>query len=88
MSIIGPTFTGKTEWVLNLIAHRHEITSDRLNKVIYFYSEHQDKFTEFAKLHSDVIFTKNLDDLPNLVEKNCLVVFDDMMLDFQIRIIF
>lgn len=63
--------------MLDLIHRRHEITKDRLNKVIYFYSENQDKLKEFAKTHSEVIFTKNMEDLPNLVERNSLVVIDD-----------
>lgn len=83
MQIVGPTFSGKTQWVLDLIHRRHEITKDRLNTVIYCYPEEQDKLSAFAKTHSDVIFTKNIDELPNLVEKNRLVVLDDLMMTLE-----
>lgn len=83
MSINGPTFCGKTEFVLDLIARRHEITKDRLEKVFYVFAEMQDRFKEFAQAHKDVLFTDDLQNLNKIVEENSLVVFDDFLLSFE-----
>ena len=83
MCVIGPTFSGKTEFVLDLIKRRHEITLDRLEKVIYVYTEMQQRFKDFAAENPDVTFTNKLDEVEQMAKENTLIVFDDLMMNFQ-----
>lgn len=83
ITLAGPTCSGKTFFTFNFIERRHEITSERLEKVIYVYGEYQEKFKEFGERNPDVIFTDNLENLPSITEKNCLIILDDMMLNFE-----
>lgn len=78
--LCGPTQSGKTVFAFNLIARRHEITSHRLEKVIY--GEYQDKFKAFAEKHKDVTFTNDINSLQKLAGRDCLIVLDDLLLDF------
>jgi hypothetical protein len=83
MCVLGPTFSGKSEFVLDLIKRRHEVTLDKLDKVVYVYSEMQPRFKDFAKENPDVTFTNQLDQVKKLAKENTLIIFDDLMMDFQ-----
>lgn len=43
----------------------------------------QDRFKEFSKIHKDVLFTNDIQNLNKLTTKNCLVILDDMMMECE-----
>ena len=48
-TVVGPTMSGKTKFVLDLIERQKEIVSDTFDKVIYIYTEDQPLYEEFKK---------------------------------------
>jgi len=84
-SVVGPTFSGKTNLVLELIERRAEIISHPLDRIIYIYTEDQEIFHEFQQKHPIVSFTKDMEVLKDITytnNKRTLIVFDDKLLDF------
>jgi hypothetical protein len=79
----GPTLSGKTVCVLNFLRRRNEIISKRIEKVVYVYTESQQLFEDYSKEDPDIVFTKDIKELDNLVIPNSLIVFDDKLLDFN-----
>jgi len=82
MICCGPTMSGKTSFILELISNRKKIITQDIDRIVYVYTEYQEVF---RKLQDDsVIFTNDSDSVDQLVEgKNCLIIYDDKMLDLS-----
>jgi len=84
-SVVGPTFSGKTNLVLELIERRREIINQPIDRIIYIYTEDQEIFHEFKQKHPIMEFTTDmsiLDDITYTNQLKCLLIFDDKLLDF------
>ena len=83
-SLIGPSQSGKTTFVLDLIERHEEIVSVKFDRIIYIYTEDQPLYDEFKKKHPNVIFTKDMEFVTEIrySEEKTLIVFDDKILDF------
>lgn len=85
MLVIGSSQAGKTTMVLDLIERRAEVIDTPIDKVIYVYSEFQEKFKRFMEKNPDVLFTTDYSDIDKYTDegKKCLIVFDDKFVDLQ-----
>lgn len=72
----GPTQSGKTHFVFKLIENLENITTPPITKVIYIYSEWQEKFNNYK---DKVFFTKELKYLSIKPKQPCLIICDDLM---------
>lgn len=75
MVVTGPSMSGKTTFVLELLRRRNEILAEPVEKVFYYYTEYQPVFNN----HKDIIFINSIEDLEAMVCNNCIVVYDDCM---------
>jgi len=69
--------------ILDVIENKEKIFKPKILKTYYVYTSIQQVFEDFSKLHSDVVFTPNIDDIPKNLEGNVLVIYDDKMMQFQ-----
>jgi len=83
MTIVGPTCSGKSTFTIELIRKRNEIFDKPIDKVIYVYTEHQNIFDELQSEDKDIVFTKNLEEVENILGQNSLIIFDDLMVTFS-----
>lgn len=82
-TIAGPTMSGKTFYVLDFLRRRDEIISEKIEKVVYVYTEAQAIFDNYAKEDPQIVFTTNIEDVDSLVVPKSLIIFDDKLLDFN-----
>lgn len=83
MCVYGTSLSGKTSLVLDLIANRDKVFKVKVNKVFYIYTSMQKVFEEFVKVHPDVTFTTDQNDIPSNPEEPLLIIYDDKMIQFQ-----
>ncbi len=78
MTIAGPTQSGKTYFVYNLLKKQQSFISPEPSKILYCYSIWQPLFNKMLVEISKIEFIKGL---PTESEKlnNCLIVIDDLM---------
>jgi len=79
MSIVGPTGSGKTFFVADLIRKRQEIISTPIEKVIYVYSDFQPIFYKLQAEDPNILFTNRIQDIEELTTDPCLIILDDQM---------
>src|SRR5438105_3400638 len=81
--IYGPTQCGKTTYVLDLIANRDKIISEKFDRIIYLYGIDQPKYHEFSLSHPDVVFTKDMEALDDITNDgvNSLLCIDDKLVE-------
>ena len=78
--IAGPTGSGKTQFVVELLKNRKEFISPTPQRIIYCYSIWQEKFDNLKKLIPRIEFNEGLCDVMELNSKiNNLIVLDDLM---------
>ena len=53
MMIVGPTSSGKTTWLKNLIQHKNEYFNVKPKIMLLFYKESQKIYDEMEQLMSD-----------------------------------
>ena len=53
MMIVGPTSSGKTTWLKNLIKHKKEYFNVEPKMMLLFYKEHQNIYNEMEKIMND-----------------------------------
>ncbi|CAG7726464.1 unnamed protein product [Allacma fusca] len=75
--ICGPSMSGKTQMVLDMIRQRRKIFDPPLERVVYVYSDFQADFFTLQQHDSQVIFTNKLEEIDKLASSNCLLVIDD-----------
>lgn len=77
MLIAGPTGSGKTEFVKQLINSRGTVSKPKPERIIYFYGEYQEKFRDM----SDVEFIQGIPEyaIESLDNKPTWIVIDDLM---------
>jgi septin family protein len=79
MTVAGPSQSGKTQFVYNVLKNTHNLIHPLPNNILYCYSNWQPIFNE---LKQDI---KNIEFLPGVPEMdtidNCLVILDDLMAD-------
>ena len=76
--VVGPTMSGKTDFVLQLIAEAGSQFNPPPNRIVYAYGAWQDVF----KRIKNVEFVEGLDGLKNIVfsrHQNNLLILDDLM---------
>ena len=77
MTVAGPSQSGKTHFVTNLLQNLKNLINPIPEKIIYCYSAWQDKFDLLVNEIENIEFKKGLDDLDNI--ENSLVILDDLM---------
>jgi hypothetical protein len=77
-SVIGPTYSGKTLAVLEIIKYKKELFNNEPKRVIWFYGAYNSIFDRFK---GSIEFIEGLDTLPDLETngEHALVVVDDLM---------
>jgi hypothetical protein len=75
--ISGPTQSGKTHFVFNVLNHLDDLISPPPTRIIWCYGEYQERY---AELNQNIIMSEGLDGLQdiNKNERN-LVILDDLM---------
>ena len=77
MTVAGPSQSGKTHFVTNLLLNFQNLITPVPEKIIYCYTSWQDKF-DFLTSKIDIVeFKQGITDLDNI--DNCLIVLDDLM---------
>jgi len=77
MCVAGPTNSGKTSFVLNLLEHRNKIFKCPMNRVIWCYGIYQPKLNTALQrkgylLHSTIVDVSD-------IQPNDIVVLDDLI---------
>jgi septin family protein len=79
--IAGPTGSGKTQFVVELLQKRKDFISPTPQRLIYCFSIWQDKFDHLKKIIPSIEFNEGLCDVMELNSKiNKLMVLDDLMI--------
>ena len=78
--VAGPTGSGKTEFIIQLISNKNKCIKPTPNKVFYCYSLWQERFNDLKQMCDDIKFVNGLIDYQDIDEsyKN-LVIIDDLM---------
>lgn len=77
MCVVGPSHSGKTTFVLDLLDHRHEIFSSTTNRVVWCYGIYQPDLNPILarkgyELHSGIVDTTK-------IEPYDIIVLDDLL---------
>ena len=94
LMLVGPTRSGKTSWVKNLLTLGEHIFTDPPIKVFMFYKMMQDMYTEMKEnnlVHELIDVSKQmptLDDIKEMVDPytdkgGSMIIFDDCMSDIN-----
>ena len=75
MIISGPTSSGKSKMLFELLDNLHNNTAPPIEKVVFIYGVWQDMY----KNYPDIFFTNDLEYLKVEPEKLTLIVLDDVM---------
>ena len=78
-SVVGPTGSGKSYYIIDLIRNRRSIIDIPIEKVVYVYYDFQPMFYELQLEDPNIIFTNRLEDIETLVSDPCLLIIDDQM---------
>ena len=76
MCVAGPSHSGKTTFVLNLLEHRHEIFSSVVNRVIWCYGIYQHDLNQELQQRGYLLHNNAIDS--NDIQANDIVVLDDL----------
>ena len=82
ISLVGPTRSGKTTYVLEMIRTRHDLFEYEIEKVVYCYGINQPIFEEFRQAHPDVLFHEGVpEDILGLFDGKTqgLLILDDLL---------
>lgn len=77
MCVVGPSHSGKTTFVLDLLEHRHSVFDCSTNRVIWCYGIYQHQLNNTLQqrgyiLHPDIISVDN-------IQPNDIIVLDDLL---------
>ena len=76
MCVAGPSHSGKTTFVLNLLEHRHEIFRSVVNRVIWCYGIYQHDLNQELQQRGYLLHNNAIDS--NDIQANDIVVLDDL----------
>ena len=79
MCVVGPTRSGKTFFVADLIRNRKTLIDKPLEKVVYVYCDFQPIFYELQAEDPNIIFTNCLQEIEELATESTLLIVDDQM---------
>lgn len=79
MTVAGPSQSGKTKWVYDLLINIENLIYPLPYKIIYCYSNWQCMFDKLKETISNIEFLKGLPDLDQC--ENSLIIIDDLMTD-------
>ena len=85
----GPSGSGKTTFIVNLIENIDSVAKLPPRKIVYFFSEWQEKFNEMRK-NFNVNFIEDNDTILEQVkeiDEPALVIFDDMLNSPNLKVI-
>ena len=85
VTLIGPSLCGKTRFIVDFLRNRNKLLSEKIDKVLYIYCDHQPIFTELAATDPNIKFTTSLHDLETWDERPSIVVVDDFFDEFDRR---
>ena len=77
----GPSGSGKSSFVFDLIRNRHIVFRTKIKEVIYFYTQMQETFKKIAKSDPNVHFVRTVEEVEKLHsgERPQILIFDDIM---------
>ena len=88
MSVSGPSQSGKTEFILNLVENRHQLFSSEFSRIVFCIPEslaHRPN-TAFDRLKKSFPAAELVNGLPDISKLNldlnqspCLLIIDDQM---------
>ena len=79
MCVIGPTNSGKTWTVVDLLRNRNKLLSIPVKDVLYIYCDFQPIFEKLSAEDPNIKFSSNLQDLETYDKSPALIVVDDQM---------
>ena len=79
--LAGPSFSGKTSLIIELIKRRQEVFSKNVDRVIYLCKQGQKVLEDLQQQDKDVILIDNFDQLDNFMIENSLIIIDDFLLE-------
>ena len=79
MTVAGPSKSGKTHFVSNLLQNIEHLVYPLPARILYYYSEWQEKFEHLKTKLNNIEFIHGIDDLDNI--DNSLIILDDLMND-------
>ena len=77
MMVAGPTQSGKSYFVYNLLVNKKNLILPEINKIIYCYSVWQPLYEKMLVDVNNITFHKGIPDQENL--KDAIIVIDDLM---------
>ena len=81
MCISGPTGSGKTSWIENLLKQAHNIYDKPPGKVLYCYKVYQDRFNDMNDIvdeyHKGIPSVEKLEEFC-LESHNATIIIDDL----------
>ena len=77
MTIAGPTQSGKSYFVYNLLRNRQDLIIPASKKIIYCYSVWQPLYSKMLVDITGISFNKGIPDIST--EKDVIVILDDLM---------
>ena len=80
LTISGPTQSGKTTIVKNILLRRYELISVPIDNILYCYTEYQPAFDELKTAIPSIQFHQGLpDEIADPLDRHKLVILDDLM---------
>lgn len=79
--VCGPTMSGKSTFVHNLLKHQNEICCPPAQKILYCYAAYQDNFEKLKQTCPGIIFIEGLPPKENEFwneNRNSILVLDDL----------
>jgi hypothetical protein len=80
MTVCGPSRSGKTHLVCNIIKNRKSLFNISFKTIIYVYGEDQELLQDLRTCEKDIIFTKSLLEADKLVDGPTLLLLDDQLI--------
>ena len=83
MLAVGPSGTGKTFAIAELLERRHEVIEPPVDNLIFVYSVFQPIYYKLQAAIPGIKFTQNIRDIETLATRGSCVVIDDHMSEIE-----